>query len=201
MNEFDFGDSLPEGKVWSDDLTRERWRRVREDIDHQSLVLELTKAQLKSGAIRCPMGGHRDSTPSFFLYGPSRGNSSHCFGCPPGKQDRDNVGFISDYLEMSPTQALLWLEKHYHLPPLVEEEKQDSTQEGSEWLVTVTDLLDPYVNRCARILKTTKDPQEALKFIRILWDSQESENPIQMANVLGRKRIEELISRKAIYDR
>lgn len=187
--EMEFGEVLP--KVHSE-ISEERWRRVREDVEHRTLVLDLTGSTIKGSAISCPFHG-RDSRPSFYIYGSARGNNSHCFGCPPGDMDRDNVKFVCDLLALSPTQALLWIEKHYDLPPLEDEEEDDSEEPG--WLVSVDDLRDPFLRKVGRILRVSRNPLEAQAYARLYWSALKCGDPTDMAKVLGRKRIESIIQK------
>jgi hypothetical protein len=109
--------------------------------------------------------------------------------------DRDNIKFICDILSLSPSQALLWIEKHYDLPELEEIVVEDEADEEPGWLVSVDDLKDPYIRKVGRILSVSRNPQEATAYARLYWTALNSGDPTDMAKVLGRKRIESIISK------
>jgi hypothetical protein len=85
--DFEFGDELPYDK-W--EIDPRRWDRARE-LDHVSLLSEILNKPVRD-VLNCPMGVHRDSTPSFTIY--RKSNSSYCFGCPPPNQAYDNISFV-----------------------------------------------------------------------------------------------------------
>lgn len=196
MRDLDF-DSQLKG---TSEISEARWQRAREEIIHKDLVLDLTGSVMKGQAISCPFHG-RDSKPSFWIYSPARGNNSYCFGCPPSDQRRDNIKFVCDLLSLTPTQALLWLEKHYHLPDIAEEVEDEDEEpeepEGPEWLISVEDLKDPFISRVGRILTSNPDVQAAKAYALLYWKSARSGDPTGMAKVVGREQVERLIRRRS----
>lgn len=181
--DFEFGDKLP-GRG---EIAEERWTRARE-LDHVTVLSEVLNKGIHGDVINCPMGLHRDSTPSFTIY--RKSNSSFCFGCPlPAKnQAYDNISFISRYFEISKVKALEWLEKHYKLPHIADQQVQedDEDDEGPDAFYTVEDLEPMYLAVAPKLIESVEDARKVLKAYFI---AQKEEDPLFLARILGRERI------------
>lgn len=196
--DLDFGAPLP----GQSDISEARWERARENVDILELVTDMTGSKPRGAAICCPFGhgvGARDSRPSFYIYPSS--NSCFCFGCPPGENFYDPVGFVARMMELPPHKALLWLEKHYDLPPLQEEPppepeaEEEEPQGPTRWLIGVGDLKDPFFKRVRSNLRSNPDPTSARIYMAIYWESVDTEDPTRMAQVVGRDKVQQLIGR------
>ena len=149
-------------------INPERLEQIEREVLFSDLVADLTG---KTGSeIRCPFHG-TDSTPSFNIYPPARGNNGWCYGCPPGQQYWDHVRFVRELLGYSFPKAVKWIETQYHLayiPNIVEE---DPDQE-----VTVTvefaDLAEPYILKARREIQTNRDIEQATEFLRIYFQAE-----------------------------
>jgi len=60
----------------------------------------------------CPLGGHRDKTPSFVVH--SAKQIYHCFGCGHAGTA---VTFLMKQQQMTYQQAISWLARHYRFYP------------------------------------------------------------------------------------
>ena len=191
--ELEFGSTLP---TTSSEIAEERWVRAKEEIDIRELVLDLTGARMKGQAISCPFGhgvGATDGRPSFYIYPNS--NHCHCFGCPPGNNHFDTIGFVAQFLELPPFRALQWLEKRYDLPPIADTftPVEEESQQG--WLITPEEIRDSYFKAVQRSLKESPSVENARDFIQIYWESMDTQDPTYMAQVVGKTEIARLIRR------
>jgi hypothetical protein len=192
--DLEFGE-LPPSRSPLGEICEERWERAR-GIDIFDLVLGMTGLKMKGSAISCPLGhgvGAKDSRPSFYLY--KNTNSCYCFGCPPGKNFFDPVGFVSAFMDMSPTQALIWLEKKYNLPPL---EPSRAEEEEAHWLITVEDLKETYFRKVRSSLRQDPRLSNAKLYMQIYWESMDLGDPTGMASVIGRERVEQIMRRLSV---
>jgi DNA primase len=187
--EMEFGE-LPQSRHFADEISEERWTRAREDVDIVALVLDLTGSKIKGKAISCPFHG-RDSRPSFYLY--KNTNSSYCFGCPPGANFFDTIGFVSKFRECSPAQAVMWLEKNYELPDLAPTAKEAPFV--PKWLLSVEELKEAYFKQVRHSLKREPNLANAKLYIDIYWEALDTEDPTEMAQVVGRDKIEQIMRR------
>src|SRR5208282_6829810 len=88
-------------------INPERYEQIRREINFGDLVADLTGHT--GSEIRCPFHGS-DSTPSFYIYPPARGNNGWCFGCVKGQQYYDHIRFVRELLGYSFIKALTYLE-------------------------------------------------------------------------------------------
>jgi hypothetical protein len=191
--DFEFGDKLP---GLDQEIAPERWERVRNEIVFKDLAEEiLSRAHLwhmSGNKINCPFHGS-DSTPSFTFYDES--NSASCFGCPgtPKDQFYDNVNFIAKYFGINKVAALQWLEKHFKLPPIAgqpiepDEEEEEDEEESDPF--TVKDLAPVFLTVAPTLIETVEDAKYLIKkyFLALHLD-----DPLFLARVLGRKRLESI---------
>ena len=197
MLELDFGDQIPQARGLQE-IPDERWERVRENVDIIDLVSDLTGNQVRGKAISCPFHG-RDSRPSFYIYPDT--NSCYCFGCPPGDNYFDPIKFVAKSMELSPVQALLWLERNYDLPELEIQDIEPEEDEEDTWLIEVPDLKDSYFKRVRGNLTAQPNVKSAKTYLGIYWESVKSGDPTHMAQVVGWERVEQLINRRALNGR
>lgn len=173
--------------LWSEDVTfarneldtiyikhsinPDRVDQVNREVLFSDLVFDLTG---KSGSeVNCPFHG-KDSTPSFYVYPPSRGNSGWCFGCPPGHQYWDHVRFVRELLGYNFPKALAYIEKTYDLP-FIADVTEDEPDDNGEITVTVEfeDLTEPYILLARREILTNKDIEQAEEFLRIYFQAEQ----------------------------
>jgi hypothetical protein len=168
-----------------------RWERVRNDIRIEDVVFELTKKNTQ--AISCPFHG-RDSRPSFYVY--RRTNDCWCFGCPPRQQYYDAVRFTSKLFNFSRVKALIWLEHKFELPPIedVLSEKEDDTVS-----LSFEDLREPFLQKATQDIITTKDPELAMEYLRLYFESEHDKAAIPLASVLGKEVVSKLAIRKGFH--
>jgi hypothetical protein len=188
--DFEFGDKLP---YLDDEIHPDRWLRARNEIDHVALLEEFIKKPIMGNVINCPLGIHRDSTPSFNIYRQS--NSSHCFGCPgtTKEQYNDNVNLVSKWFGINKVAALQWLEKHFKLPPIagqpIEPDEEEERDEEESDPFTVKDLVPMFLTIAPTLIETVDDAKYLIKkyFLALHLD-----DPLFLARVLGRKRLESI---------
>lgn len=190
--DFEFGDKLPDR---DDEIAPERWERVREEVNFIALAEELlTKSKVwhrEGNAIRCPFHGS-DSTPSFYLY--DHTNSGYCFGCPPPKQNQtyDSINFVAKFFDINKVEALRWIEKHYKLPYIAGTPSPDyeEDEEDEEYTLTVEDLAPHYLRVAPTLIESVDDAKALLKkyFLAV-----REEDPLFLARVLGRRRLDSII--------
>ena len=188
--DFEFGEVL---QARDTDISLEQWDRARQEIDHIALIEELTGLVVgHTSVISCPMGTHRDSTPSFNIY--RKSNSSYCFGCPPPKQNQtyDNINFVAKWFDINKVEALKWIEKHYKLPAMagVPEPDYEEDEEDEEYTLTVDDLIPIYLQIAPGLIESVEDAKSLLKkyFLAIRED-----DPLFLARVIGRERLESIM--------
>lgn len=186
--DFEFGDDLGLSRSEINPL---RWDRARE-IDHVTVLSEVLHKGIHGDVINCPMGYHRDSTPSFTIY--RKSNSSFCFGCPApaSNQAYDNISFIAKYFEISKVKALEWLEKHYKLPRIADQwvhEEDEDEEEGPDTFYTVEDLEPMFLAVAPKLIESVEDARKVLKAYFI---AQKEDDPLFLARILGRERIESI---------
>jgi hypothetical protein len=189
--DFEFGDKLP---FLDDEIHPDRWLRARTEIDHVSLLEEFIKKPITGNVINCPLGTHSDSTPSFNIY--RNTNSSHCFGCPgtTKEQYNDNVTLVAKWFSINKVAALQWLEKHFKLPPIAgqaaePEDEEDETDEEPANPFTVKDLAPAFLALAPTLIETVGD---AKYLIKKYFLAEHLENPLLLAQVLGRARLESI---------
>lgn len=187
--DFEFGEALSDrGEIHPD-----RWERARTEIDHVSLIEEILGKSVTGNVINCPMGVHRDSTPSFNIY--RHTNSSFCFGCPPPVKDQsyDNINFVSKIFGFNKVKALEWLEKRFKLPTIADTAfiapEYEEDEEDEEYTLTVDDLIPVYLQIAPGLIESVDDAKSLLKkyFLAIRED-----DPLFLARVIGRKRLESI---------
>lgn len=186
--DFEFGEEL------DGEIAPERWERVRDEIDFVGLIEELmSKAGTwyrDGNAIRCPFHGS-DSTPSFTLY--PHTNSAYCFGCPPPKQNQtyDTINFVAKWFGISKGKALEWVEKRFKLPHIGSTPAPDyeEDEEDEEYSLTVEDLAPVYLKVAPTLIENVDD---AKLLIKRYFLALREEDPLFLARVLGRKRLESI---------
>jgi DNA primase len=179
-------------KVGDPELWDRRYKRIQEEILFSDVVEDLTG---KHGhLISCPFHG-ADSTPSFYVYPPSRGNMGYCFGCSAPYY---SVNFVAKYRGMSKNAALEWLEKHWNLPPLESEVGVEEEQETVT--ITFEDLAPLYVNFARKDVMANKDYELAEEYLRIYFEAAQEEDPLKqvksLASVIGSKTVARVKSNK-----
>jgi DNA primase len=169
-----------------------RWERVREEINFQDLVGELT-GLTSHGKIRCPFHG-TDSTPSFAFY-PAK-NNGWCFGCPPHEQFYDNVNFVAKHFAISKTKALLWLEKTNNLTAIPDVEDEQDEEEDTV-TITFEDLAPLYIIQAAAHIQATQDVELAEDYIKRYFEAEAFGDTLALARVLEPATLERARNRKA----
>lgn len=151
-------------------INPERLEQIKREVEFSDLVADLTG---KTGSeINCPFHG-TDSTPSFYIYPPSRGNNGWCFGCPPGQQYWDHVRFVRELLGYGYPKAVAFIEETYKLPHIddIEEEVEAGTED-----VTITvefeDLVEPYILAARREIATNRDIEQTYEFLSIFFQAE-----------------------------
>jgi hypothetical protein len=186
-----------------------RWERARKEIRFEDVVRDLHGTN--SLRISCPFHG-RDSNPSFQIY--PRTNDAHCYGCPESEKDYDAVDFTAKKLDMNRGEALVWLEKHYELPPLDDvlvepDEDEEEAATAPEPSLSFADLRGPYLPLIVRRLQETRDAEHAQQYAAVLFEAwperddeaepeEQSKRLMQMARVLGRVVVERVKAQKGM---
>ena len=193
--DFEFGEELPGEGL---EIAPERWERIRNEIIFKDLAEELlSKAGMwkrDGNSICCPFHG-RDSTPSFTFYDGS--NSAYCFGCPPPKQNQtyDSVNFIAKYFGISKVKAMEWLEKKFKLPFIAgmpedrEPKEEEDEEEEVAYSLTVEDIAPLYLQVAPTLIECVAD---AKALIRKYFLAVHEDDPLFLARVLGRRRLESI---------
>ena len=189
-----------------------RWVRAKEEISFEDVVSELTG---KTGQkISCPFHGP-ETIPSFHIY--RHANDGYCWGCPPpsSSQYYDNVKFVSRYLDIKRTAALLWLEKKWGLPPMGDVDVEEEFTE-IEVEISFDDLIDPYIFKASHDIQEFHDVELAEEYLQIYFDAVElletsknakQEDPeeaikfrtkavTKLASVLGNVKVKSLLDEK-----
>jgi hypothetical protein len=185
-----------------------RWDRVREEINFQDLVQELT-GHHSHDKIRCPFHGI-DRTPSFGFY--PKNNNGFCWGCPPGEQFWDNVSFVAKHFSIDKVKALLWLESTNNLSAIPDLEDEEA-EEAEEAEITCEDLKEPFViqageevQACAKKEGADSALQLATEYIRIYFNATQARinpvnpdynDPMPMARALEPAKLEAARRKKA----
>jgi hypothetical protein len=176
------------------EIALERWERAKTEISFKDMVEEiLTKDhawKLNGNKINCPFHG-TDSTPSFTLYEDT--NSASCYGCPgtPRDQFYDNVKFVSMYFNINRVMALEWIEKHYKLPRIANQtiQEEDEDEEDEDVKFTVKDLSPAYLALAPTLVESVADAKSLIKKYFLAFHQ---DDPLFLARVLGRKRLESI---------
>jgi hypothetical protein len=180
----------------------ERWTRIKELIRFEDVVGMFVPRYYNDQVISCPFHG-RDSTPSFHLY--RRTNDAYCYGC---SKYYDHVRFVAAMHGGSTLQALRWLEREFKLPKMADVNSEQYAEDQKVEFVTVRfrDLLEPYIRHAARDIAQQKDVDLAKEYLEILfgaWPSHQEEqvdpdagDALALAQVVGRKVVEEILARK-----
>ena len=169
-----------------------RWGRVRDDINFQDLVGELT-GLTSHDKIRCPFHGV-DRTPSFAFY-PHK-NNGWCFGCPPKEQFYDNVNFVAKFFSISRTKALLWLEKSNNLTEIPDVEDDEDEEEEETVTITFEDLAPLYIIQAAAH-PATQDVELAQDYLKRYFEAEALGDTLALARVLEPATLERARNRKA----
>ena len=186
------------------DISAERWERVRWSIDFYDMTLSLLEDHKllrnhKGNKISCPIhGGYDgDSTPSFTFYPGT--NSAYCFGCeaPTANQCYDNVKLVSLIFGISKREALVWLEKKYKLPPMDTPSKVFTNEDGEEIeeevSLTFDDLREPFLAMASVLDNNTLKVKELL---HTYFKAEHEKDPLPLAKVLGKKRVVQILTKK-----
>jgi len=170
-----------------------RWERVQDEILFSDVVEEVLG---KVGSpISCPFHG-TDSTPSFYVYPPARGNVGFCFGCPPptSNQIYDSVKLVSMVFDINRVKALTWLEKKWNLPPM--EDVVIEKDEEEEISLEFDDLSEPYILKAAKDIQATRDLELANEYLRIYFLANRDQTALPLARVLGREVVQRVMRTK-----
>jgi len=185
--------------VFGDSNLIARWDRIREEVSFPDLIA--SEEGTREQKISCPFHG-RDRNPSFQIY--RRSNDAYCYGCPEGSKLYDSVRFIKAKYGLSALQAIVWLEKHFGLPPLEgDEDLDDDDEDSDEKTVSIgfADMAEPYRQHAAAAFLADPDPEMAREYIEIYFDAlpdkkEDPESPeellkaVSLARVLGSAAIE-----------
>ncbi len=180
-----------------------RWQRARKDVDVRDLLYQLHS--LRGSPVVCPF--HGDRSPSFYVH--IHNNDCHCYGCPDGDQTWDTIKIVARSLEISPSQAVSWLEREYHLPQLTDEEmakfesedvydlSESNRGEGS--LLTVEDLRPPYLREARRMIAFAPK-EDRLQYAEELTNGYSLafhySDPSLLARVVGVAEVNSLVRAK-----
>ena len=188
-------------------ISQARWDRVRKDIDVQDVLFLLHGR--RGSPIRCPFHG-RDSSPSFYTFRDN--NDCHCYGCPPGDDTWDNVKIVARSNEISPSQALRWLEREFNLPPLANgdvEEGVDLDAEDPEApepeqapLLQVKDLARAFQGESRRLIRSLPEGERGAmvhEMAKTFFTAQHYEDPAMLARVVGAEVTRNLIQNKQAH--
>jgi hypothetical protein len=172
-------------------ISEQRWERIRELIDFRDLCLETTGKIPKGDSISCPFHG-RDSNPSFHLY--QRSNDAYCYGCPPGDQYWDHTKLISRLLGCSRVHALKWLEDKYNLPKLDEQEVEDEHVICLEF----QDVREAFIQKARELVSIEKNDKVAMarELMRLFFISEGTKDPLLCAQVLGLTKVRAILKQK-----
>jgi len=171
-------------------INPERWDRVRDEVLFSDVVEEVLG---KHGSpINCPFHG-RDSTPSFYVYPPARGNCGWCFGCAPDGY-YDNVKLVSKTFDIDRVKALVWIEKKWNLPPLQDVPREEEEEEFVE--VVFDDLSEAYILQAAKEIQHAKDFELASEYLRIYFQADRDQDPMPLARVVGRETVQRIMRMK-----
>ena len=116
-DDVDFGDA-GELAAGGNRISDARWERARSEVDARDVIFMLHDR--RGNPMSCPFHG-RDSKPSFYYF--PENNTCFCYGCPDGDGYWDNVKVVARTLEITRPQALRWLEREFHLPPMGAEQE------------------------------------------------------------------------------
>lgn len=199
----DFGD--PE-EMNTQGISQARWDRAQSDCDVRDIVDILHDR--RGNPCGCPFHGF-DAKPSFYFY--PQNNSCFCFGCPDGDGGWDPVKLVSRSLDISRTRALLWLEREFKLPPILNDtsdadivivsEDPDPSDEPEEvpLQATVADLREPFLQHAEWVV-SQQDPEDVLTVAKGLLEAyftaDKHEDPIPLARVLGAEEVLKAIHKK-----
>ena len=189
-----------------DRISQARWDRARNDIDVRD-VLDMLFG-LRGSPIRCPFHGS-DTTPSFVIM--MKNNDCHCYGCPEGDSTWNNVKLVARANDISKPQALRWLEREFHLPPMSDDEIQEGLdmEEGTEeqeeeeppLLLDIQDIRVPFIGVANRIIREETSIEDKFLTARDLlltrFASEFYNDPKPLARIIGSAEINHLIQVKA----
>jgi hypothetical protein len=168
-------------RVSDPELWERRNERVQTEILFSDVVEDLTG---KHGhAISCPFHG-TDSTPSFYIYPPARGNMGYCFGCSAAYT---LVTFVAKIRGISWPKAMEWLERSYNLPPL----QSNLPPEDEDIIVPLKfeDLSSLYIVFARKDVMANKSYELAEEYLRIYFEAQQEHDETKrvkaLAEVLG----------------
>lgn len=162
------------------ELWDRRYQRVRDEILFSEVVEDLTGKH--GDLISCPFHG-TDTTPSFCVYPPARGNMGFCFGC---SAPYTHVTFVAKYRGVSKSSALTWLEKNWNLPPLVSEAKAPVDDDTvSTITLEFSDLSNLYVSHARKDITQSKEYELAEEYLRIYFEAEQEEDQLKQVKALG----------------
>jgi hypothetical protein len=178
-----------------------RWERANQDVDFKDLFEELTAdgsmtSKYRSGSDQmghCPFHG-TDRTPSFDFF--RKNNDGFCWGCPPKEQYYNNIIFVSKLLSINKVKALIYLEKHYNLPPIDDIVLDEDDDE--EYTLTFDDLKEAYIRQAAKCVQLSQDPEMAEQYHRIYFEAEKIQDPVALAQVLDPDTLAEIKRRVSI---
>lgn len=202
----DFGDPV---ELSSGGISDARWDRGRSAVDARDVIFMLHDK--RGNPMSCPFHG-RDSKPSFYYF--PENNTCFCYGCPDGDGYWDNVKIVARTLEITKPQALRWLEREFHLPPMADEVdvvdldseeglvilEEDEGDASPTLLLSAEELRDPFVAQARRLVRaqagTTDAVPLAQELVERLFTSLKHADPVPLAQVVGADTVRQLVRSK-----
>jgi hypothetical protein len=207
-DDVDFGDA-GELAAGGNRISDARWERARSEVDARDVIFMLHDR--RGNPMSCPFHG-RDSKPSFYYF--PENNTCFCYGCPDGDGYWDNVKVVARTLEITRPQALRWLEREFHLPPMGDEQEPvdldsdeglvivDETEEvePAENLLQAEDLRSAYVGTARRLVKSQAGTSEGYplsqELLERFFTALKRNDPVPLAQVVGAEAVRSLIRSK-----
>lgn len=207
-DDVDFGDA-GELAAGGNRISDARWERARSEVDARDVIFMLHDR--RGNPMSCPFHG-RDSKPSFYYF--PENNTCFCYGCPDGDGYWDNVKVVARTLEITRPQALRWLEREFHLPPMGAEQEPvdldsdeglvvvDETEEvePAENLLQANDLRSAYAGTARRLVKSQAGTSEGYplsqELLERFFTALKRNDPVPLAQVVGAEAVRSLIRSK-----
>jgi len=177
----------------------ERWERINLKVKLQDVIADLHHGESRE-VFSCPFHG-RDSRPSFKVY-PAK-NNAWCFGCPDQSNYYDAVRFVSAKFDYGRLQAIIWLEKKYHLPPLeksLDEEDEEGLEKSGQRVLSLKfeDLEDPYITAVAAAFAANPDPWMVRGLIQTFFDALPAGPPEAPEEIVKLQTLGRVLGQKAL---
>jgi hypothetical protein len=188
-----------------------RWDRAKANPDVRDLLSDLEGA--RGNPISCPFHGS-DSKPSFYIY--PKANDCWCWGCGEVDGYWDNVKIVARHFGMATAEgkddrvtALKWLEAHYPMPELkddesyrppdmvIVDEEASALPEDPLAQVDIKLLREHFVQLAAgRVRAQQQHPAQAVvvaqEHLELLFDALRQGNKLALARALGRTKMANL---------